>query len=114
MSFEQDLSNLLSEAKKMQDKMMDAQNALTQTEVKSKVPGIEAVMGGDYRLKSIKIDPAVLEDADMLADLITALINKLVENVEKVSQDKIKQLTAGFSLPTDLFGDESGTGGKSE
>ena len=44
-------------------------------------------------------------EIEMLEDLVAAAINDAVRKIEKVSKEKISQLTAGLNIPTDLLGE---------
>lgn len=58
---------------------------------------------GSKEIASIKIDPAVLEDAknepEMLEDLLVAAVNQAIETVEKTHAEEMGKLTAGLNLP---------------
>lgn len=109
------LGNLMKEAQKMQQRMQEAQQQLSQLEVKGEAGGGMVVvhMNGRHDVSSVVIKPSLLEDADVdlkktvevLEGLVAAAINAAVRQIEKVSKEKISQLTAGLKLPTDLMGE---------
>ena len=106
MDINQNLGNLMKEAQKMQQRMQEAQEQLTQLIVKGKSGGgmIEIDMNGRHDVTKVKINRALLEeDVEMLEDLVAAAINDAVRQVEKVSKEKITQLTAGLNIPTDFM-----------
>ena len=88
MDINQNLGNLMKEAQKMQQRMQEAQEQLTQLIVKGKSGGgmIEIDMNGRHDVTKVKINDAVGQ-------------------VEKVSKEKITQLTAGLNIPTDFMKD---------
>ena len=109
MDINQNLGNLMKEAQKMQQRMQEAQEQLTQLIVKGKSGGgmIEIDMNGRHDVTKVKINRALLEeDVEMLEDLVAAAINDAVRQVEKVSKEKITQLTAGLNIPTDFMKEE--------
>ena len=109
MDINQNLSNLMKEAQKMQKRMQEAQEDLAKLIVVGKSGGnlVEVEMNGRHDVLRVKISPTLLEeDLEMLEDLIKAACNDAVRKVEKVSKDKITQLTAGLNIPTDLLKDE--------
>ena len=102
----QNLGNLMKEAQKMQQRMQEAQDQLTQLRVTGEAGGgmVKIEMNGKHDAISTKINPGLMdEDIEMLQDLITAAINHAVQQIEKVSKEKIAKLTAGLNIPTDLL-----------
>ncbi len=106
MDINQNLGNLMKEAQKMQQRMQEAQEQLTQLIVEGKAGGkmVTITMNGRHDAISAKINPVLLdEDIEMLEDLVVAAINDAVRQIEKASKDKISQLTAGLNIPTDFL-----------
>lgn len=106
MDINQNLNNLMKEAQKMQQRMQEAQQQLIQLTVKGESGGgmVTVEMNGQHELTSIKIKQSVLEEEPEFAeDLIMAAVNKAVREVEKISKEKITQLTAGLNIPTDFM-----------
>lgn len=106
MDINQNLGNLMKEAQKMQQRMQEAQEQLTQLVVEGKSGGkmVTVNMNGRHDVTSVKINRALLdEDIEMLEDLVAAAINDAVQQVEKASKEKISQLTAGLNIPTDFL-----------
>src|SRR3990167_6586967 len=103
------LNKLLEEAQKMQDRMKKAQDELTQLVVEGKAGGGMAriKMNGRHDVSKVTISKSLLnEEVEMLEDLVAAAINDAVRQVEKVSKEKINQLTAGLNIPTDFMKEE--------
>lgn len=104
-----DLSNLMKEAQKMQERMQEAQNELTEMIVVGEAGGgmVKIEMNGRHQALSVFIDESLLDedvsDRSMLQDLVLAAINSATERVEKKSQDKIRQLTSGLNIPQDFM-----------
>lgn len=108
MDINQNLGNLMKEAQKMQQRMQEAQQQLSELVVsgESGAGMVVVKMNGRHDVTSVKIKPSLMEDeVEMLEDLIAAAFNDAVRKVEKVSKEKISQLTAGLTIPTDLMGD---------
>lgn len=104
------LSELMKEAEKMQQRMQEAQKQLAELTVTGKAGGnmVEAEMNGRHEVRHIKIHASLMEEGpEMIGELVAAAINDAVRKVEKASQQKIGELTAGLNLPTDLLGDDS-------
>mgnify|MGYP001305787693 CR=1 FL=1 len=73
-----DFSDMLSKAKKVQDKMKEVQENLKKIEVEGASGGnlVKVVLSGDHEMKSISIDPdAKNEKEEILNDLIIAAYN---------------------------------------
>ncbi|WP_058534478.1 YbaB/EbfC family nucleoid-associated protein [Legionella saoudiensis] len=109
MDMNQNLSNLMKEAQKMQQRMQEAQQQLSQLVVTGEAGGgmVTIQMNGRHDAVAVKIKPTMLEEEpEMLEDLVAAAINDAVRKIEKASKEKISQLTAGLNIPTDLMGGE--------
>ncbi|KGP64370.1 hypothetical protein EP47_00585 [Legionella norrlandica] len=109
MDINQNLGNLMKEAQKMQQRMQEAQQQLSQLVVSGEAGGgmVTVKMNGRHDITEVKIKPTLMdEDVEMLEDLIAAAVNDAVRKIEKASKEKISQLTAGLNIPTDLMGDQ--------
>lgn len=109
MDINQNLGNLMKEAQKMQQRMQEAQQQLSELVVMGEAGGkmVTIKMNGRHDVTEVKIKPSLMEeDVEMLEDLVAAAINDAVRKIEKVSKEKITQLTAGLNIPTDLMGDQ--------
>lgn len=112
MDINQNLGNLMKEAQKMQQRMQEAQQQLTQLVITGEAGGgsVKIEMNGRHDVIKVKISPTLMdEEAELLEDLIAAAVNDAVRKIEKASKEKISQLTAGLNIPTDFM-----TGGETE
>ncbi len=106
MDINQNLGNLMKEAQKMQQRMQEAQQQLSELLVTGESGGgmVRVQMNGRHDVTEVKINPSLMEEEiGMLEDLIAAAVNDAVRKIEKVSKDKITQLTAGLNIPTDFM-----------
>jgi hypothetical protein len=97
-----DFSDLVSQAKKMQDKMKEAQEALKKIEVEGISGGnaVRVIMNGDGELKKITFDDALLKESkEILEDLIVAAHNDAKSKLKKKTSEEISKVTGGISLP---------------
>jgi len=97
-----DFTDLISQAKKMQEKMKDAQEALKKIEVEGISGGnaVKIIMNGDGELKKISIDDALLkEPKEIIEDLIVAAHNDAKSKLKKKTSDEIAKVTGGVNLP---------------
>lgn len=104
----QNLSTLMKEAQKMQQRMQEAQQQLTELTVIGEAGGgmVKVTMNGRHDVKKVQIAPSLSDDTEMLEDLLASAVNDAVRKIEKVSKEKIAALTAGMNLPKDLLKDE--------
>jgi DNA-binding YbaB/EbfC family protein len=58
-------------------------------------------MDGQKQLKSLRIDPEVVnrDDVEMLQDLVLSAVNEAARQVEAAIQEKVGGLTGGLKLP---------------
>ena len=96
-----DFSNLISQAKKMQEKMKETQDALKKIEVVgvSGADAVKIIMNGDGELKKITFDGNVLKESkEILEDLIVAAHNDAKSKLKKKTSEEISKV-AGIDLP---------------
>jgi len=62
---------------------------------------VKVEMDGQKQLKSLKIDPEVVnrDDVEMLQDLVLSAVNEASRKVEASIQEKVGGLTGGMKLP---------------
>ena len=91
---------MMSQIQALQEQMLAAQNALAEETVEVTAGGgvIKVVMTGDQRVVSVKVDPAVLEDADaeMLEDLLLSAFNQALEKSKELAAEKLGPLAGGL------------------
>ncbi len=104
MDINKNLGDLMKEAKKMQDKMQEAQEQLSKLEVTGEAGGgmVKTKMNGRHEVLDLYTHPSLNDEPEMMRDLIIASFNDAVRKVEKVSKDKITELTSGLNLPNML------------
>ncbi len=82
---------LMRQAQKMQEDIARKKQELDETEFSSSVGGgmVEAKMMGDRTLKSIKINPQVVDpdDVEMLEDLVASAVNDCINQIAKAEKD---------------------------
>ena len=95
-------SDMLSNAKKMQEKMKEVQESLKKIEVEGVSGGnlVKIILGGDYELRSISISPSAKKEKDeILNDLIIAAHNDAKEKLKKKTSEELLKATGGINLP---------------
>ena len=97
-----DFTDLISQAKKMQEKMKETQEALKKIEVEGVSGGnaVKVIMNGDGELKKISIDNSVLKDSkEIMEDLIVAAHNNAKSKLKQKTSEEISKITGGINLP---------------
>ena len=97
-----DFTDLISQAKKMQEKMKETQEALKRIEVEGIAGGntVKVIMNGDGELKKISLDDALLKESkEIVEDLIVAAHNDAKSKLKKKTTEEISKITGGVNLP---------------
>ena len=97
-----DFSDLISQAKKMQEKMKETHETLKRIEVEGISAGnlVKVIMNGDGELKKITLEDQILkEPKEILEDLIVAAHNDAKAKLKKKTSEEISKATGGMSLP---------------
>ena len=97
-----DFTNLISQAKKMQEKMKETQDALKKIEIEGISGGnaVKIVMNGDGDLKKILLSDSLLkEQKEIIEDLIVAAHNDAKSKLKKKTSEEISKVTGGINLP---------------
>ncbi|WP_243658919.1 YbaB/EbfC family nucleoid-associated protein [Tamaricihabitans halophyticus] len=94
------MQQMLQQAQKMQEQFASAQQELADAEVDGSSGGglVTATVSGGGELKSLVIDPKVVdpEDPETLADLVVAAVRDANANAEKLAQQKMGPLAEGL------------------
>ena len=97
-----DFTDLITQAKKMQEKMQQTQEALKKIEVEGISGGnaIKVIMNGDGELKKISLDENLLKESkEIVEDLIVAAHNDAKSKLKKKTSEEISKVTGDVSLP---------------
>ena len=97
-----DFTDLISQAKKMQEKMKKTQDALKKIEVEGVSGGnaVKVIMNGDGELKKISLgDTLMKESKEITEDLIVAAHNDAKSKLKKKTSEQISKVTGGIDLP---------------
>ena len=98
----ENFSDLISQAKKMQEKMKEAQEALKKIEVEGIAGGnaVKVIMNGDGELKKIIFDDALFKESkEIFEDLIVAAHNDAKSKLKSKTTEEISKVTGGIDLP---------------
>ena len=96
------MQNMMKQAQQMQQRM---QEEVEQIRVEASAGGgmVTVKMDGSKNLLSVKIDPEVAGDVEMLQDMVLAACNEAVKKVEDESKQKMGGLLGGLGLPPGMF-----------
>ena len=100
-----DFSDLVNQAKKMQEKMKEVQDKLKNIEVEGISGGnlVKVILKGDHEMKSIYIDPVAKKEKDeVINDLIIAAYNDAKDKLKKKTSEEISKATGIPNLPFDI------------
>ena len=95
-------TDLISQAKRMQEKMKETQETLKKIEVEGISGGgsVKVIMNGEGDLKKITFDDALLKESkEILEDLLIAAHNDAKLKLWKKTSEEISKVTGGISLP---------------
>ena len=94
------LQQLMKQAQKMQQQMVDAQAELAETELTGTAGGglVTVTVSGTGEVTSVKIAPSAVDpdDVETLEDLVLAAIHNASEAVREMTEQKMGPLTSGL------------------
>jgi DNA-binding YbaB/EbfC family protein len=99
----QNFSNIMKQAKKIQERMARLQEELADKTVEATAGGgmVTATVNGRFELVSIKLDKEVVnpEDVEMLQDLIVAAVSEGIRKAQEMASAEMAKITGGFNIP---------------
>ena len=102
------MNQMLRQAQALQRKLAKAQEELAQRDVTGSAGGgmVTAVVSGAGELRSITIDPEVVDPADveMLQDVIVAAVQEALHAAKELENELVGGLAGGMGLPPGLLG----------
>jgi DNA-binding YbaB/EbfC family protein len=98
--------DMFQQIQKMQADMQAAQDALANAVVEASVGGgvVKAKMSGAGELRSITIDPSVVDpnDVETLEDLVVAAVHEAAHKAKELQSQKLGAATGGLDLDSML------------
>ncbi|MFE2750502.1 YbaB/EbfC family nucleoid-associated protein [Actinosynnema sp. NPDC059335] len=102
------MQQILQQAQKMQQQLAAAQQELAEAEVTGTAGGglVTAVVSGGGELKSLSIDPKVVDpdDVETLSDLVVAAVRDANRAAQELAAQKMGPLASGMGGMDDLGG----------
>ena len=87
----------------MQAGMANAQAKLAEKEYTAEAGGgkVTATATGDGMIKTVKIDPSVIDpdDADFLQELVLKAVQDALTGAKKMAENEMAKITKGFGFP---------------
>lgn len=97
------MSGMLKQLQKMQQDMVEAQEALANETVEVSVGGgaLTIIISGHQRIQSIKINPEMVDNSDEswledLQDLLTVAVNQAIEQSQSMAAERMESITGGM------------------
>jgi nucleoid-associated protein EbfC len=101
-----DPMKMLRQVQQMQGRMNKLQEELEHETVEASAGGgaVTVIASGTQKIVSVRIDPSVADDVEMLQDLVVAAVNEAMEKSKQMASEKMSALTSGLGLPPGLLG----------
>ena len=100
------MSQLMKQAKAMQEKMAEMQKKIEETEIEGSSGGgvVKIVMNGKHEVKNLFIDPSIVnsDEKEVLEDLIIAALNDVNKKIAENTNDQLGSISGGMGLPPGL------------
>ncbi len=95
--------NMLKQAQQLQQRLVQAQEALEQETVEASVGGgaVTVTVSGKQKVQKITIDPAAVDphDVPMLEDLVLAAVNEAMDKAQELAAQRLGAITGGMNIP---------------
>ena len=100
------MSQLMKQAKAMQEKMAEMQKKIEETEIEGSSGGgaVKIIMNGKHEVKNLFIDPSIVnsDEKEVLEDLIIAALNDVNKKIAESTNDQLGSISGGMGLPPGL------------
>ena len=99
----QNFGNIMKQAKKMQERMVELQEELAAKTVEATAGGgmVSVTVNGKFEILSLKIEKEVVnpDDVEMLQDLIIAAVNEGIRKAQEMAASEMGKITGGMQIP---------------
>ena len=97
------ISQIMKQAKAMQEKMAEVQKKVEETEVEGSSGGgaVKITINGKHSVKKVSIDPKLVdkEEIEVLEDLIVAAFNDGTKKISENMSNQLGSISGGMGLP---------------
>ena len=94
---------MMSQVQKLQEKLAEAQQELSNTTVEASSGGgaVTVTMDGQQKIRSVKISPEVInsDDAELLEDLVLTAVREATSKSQELAAKHLGGLTGGLKIP---------------
>tara|TARA_B100000989_G_C19485672_1_gene447326 strand:- start:670 stop:993 length:324 start_codon:yes stop_codon:yes gene_type:complete len=98
-----DISQIMKQAKAMQEKMNELQEKVEKQEIEGSSGGgmVKVTLNGKHQAKKVEIDKSLLNEneLDVLEDLIVAAINDASKKIAENMNSELGSMSGGLNLP---------------
>ena len=99
----QNMQAMLRQAQKMQEDIETKKAELDEKEYTVTSGGgmVEITLKGNHEVKTIGLNPEVVdpEDVEMLEDMLVAVFNEAIRQIDEESERELGKLTGGLNIP---------------
>ena len=96
------MQSMMKQAQQMQQKLQE-QIAAIRVDASAGGGMVSVKMDGQKNVLSVRIDPEVAGDVEMLQDMVMAAFNEAAKKVDEESQSKMGGMLGGLGLPPGMF-----------
>lgn len=98
-------NDMMKQLREAGEKMQDVQKQLEKLVAEGEAGGgmVKARVNGRQKLVDLKIDPEIMDDADMVQDLVVAAVNNALDASAKLAQGEIAKAAGGMIDPSDFL-----------
>ncbi|KUL23871.1 YbaB/EbfC family nucleoid-associated protein [Chlorobium limicola] len=99
------LGDMMKQIQKAGEKMQDVQNQLEKLVAHGESGGgmVKVSVSGKQKLLSLRIDPEIMDDAEMVQDLVIAAVNNALDASAALAQEEISKAAGGMINPADIL-----------
>ncbi len=97
------ISQIMKQAKVMQEKMAEVQKKIEEAEVEGSSGGgaVKVIVNGKHNVKKISIDPSIVDknEIEVLEDLLVAALNDATNKISENMSSQLSTISGGMDLP---------------
>lgn len=97
------MQGMIKQAQKMQEMIEQKKAELEEKEFTASSGGgmVEVTANGKHEIKSIGINPEVVdpEDVEMLEDMLLAALNEAMRQIDETEEREMNAVTGGLNIP---------------
>ncbi len=97
------MQGMIKQAQKMQEMIENKKAELEEKEYTTSSGGgmVEVTVNGKHEIKSIGINPEVVdpEDVEMLEDMLLAALNEAMRQIDETEEREMNAVTGGLNIP---------------